>query len=543
MYDMFGLLTFPIFPSRRRVPPRKLMALARRYYAEAPNRDFLFDQAKLISLLQPPPSWGLASTTPADWVIKQRLRENRGMKATNRRDRRSRSRSKSRTERQVPVTDANDTVEIEKYLDEKQKTLAVIACGFGPGDDDEERRRKRRKLLIWGAVAAALVAVSYAVIAHNRLSVRPAVGTPGESSGMERDLRETSERRVKSTLDAETRKQSKLEMKRGSPMTSSMTVSEKSLKPMVERNTSRQELEVFTSQRGVVEYIPSTESTKTTNAPQSESISARVSTKATKAPQSESISARESTKTMNVSQAESISAQAMVCTHNTCVAPKVSVEMPNFSSDGIRNMTVPAPLRLMKDLLLYSRRFVNDIAEVPGALWAQGVYYDLRHAYKELDPNLVPGASLLHDFIRKARNILADGEGARLVQGTISDARDVMNSGKGSLLAQDFVKNARHFLSKDGRGRRLARKFAGNVRRFLTSRDGKGRRLAQNFVSNVRHFLTNKDGKGRRLAQDFGRNVRSFLTSEDGQRVRLIKAAAETARAALSENDAEVVVL
>jgi hypothetical protein len=417
-------------------------------------------------------------------------------------------------------------VEIEKYLDEKQKTLAVIACGFGPGDDDEERRRKRRKLLMWGAVAAALVAVTYAMIAQNRPSVGPAVDTPGESSGnMGRDLPETRERTVKSALDVETREQSEIGTKRDSPMTSRRTISEKSLKPMEERNTSRQE--IISSQTGAVESILSTESTKTI-----------------KAPQSESISARESTKRINAPQSESISAQTMISARNTSATPKTSVDMASMSTDGIRNVTVPAPLRFMKDILLYTRQLANDIDEVPGALWAQGVYNDLRHAFKERDPNLVPGAGLLHDFVRKARNIVVDGEGARLVQGSIGDARDVMTSGKGRLLAQDFVRNARHFLTSEvGKGRRVAQNFAGNIRRFVASKDGRGRRLAQDFVRNVQHFLISKLGKGRRLAQDFVRNVRHFLTSTDGQGARLVKAAVDTARAALTENETEVVVL
>lgn len=160
------------------------MGLAKRYFAEDPSREFLFEQAKSISLLQSPPSWGLAATSPADWVLKQRLRESRGMKSTNRRDRRrSSSRTRSGQQQEAPA-DLNDIEEIAKYLDEKQRTLAVIASGYGPGDDDEERRRKRKKMLMWGAVAVALVAVSYAVVTQYGPAATPTIdSTVGESWG------------------------------------------------------------------------------------------------------------------------------------------------------------------------------------------------------------------------------------------------------------------------------------------------------------------------------------------------------------------------
>lgn len=173
------------------------MGLATRYFAEDPGRDFLFQQAKSISLLQSPPSWGLAATSPADWVLTQRMRESRGLKSTNRRLRRNRSTSRTRSDQEEPI-DVNDIEEITKYLDEKQRTLAVIATGYGPGEDDEEKRRKRRKMLLWGAVAVAFVAVSYAVVTQYGSPAVPAIESDSakqDSSGaIEKDLFETRER-------------------------------------------------------------------------------------------------------------------------------------------------------------------------------------------------------------------------------------------------------------------------------------------------------------------------------------------------------------
>ena len=74
----------------RRYPPRCLLKLAQKYHRD----QWQIDMASMssISLLQDPPSWSLAGTTKADWVLKQRVRQDLGMSTTSRKDRRLKSR-------------------------------------------------------------------------------------------------------------------------------------------------------------------------------------------------------------------------------------------------------------------------------------------------------------------------------------------------------------------------------------------------------------------------------------------------------------------
>jgi hypothetical protein len=466
------------------------MGLAKRYFAEAPNRDFLFDQAKSISLLQPPPSWGLAPTMPADWVLKQRLRESLGKKGTNRRDRRSRSRSTARGQK----ADGNDKVEIEKYLDEKQKTLAVIACGFGPGEDDEERRRKRNKMLIWGAVAAALVAVSYTVIMQNCFSGGNAVGTHGDSSGnTERDLLETKKNcPLKSdSLTTETRTQSK-GMKGNSPVTLSMTRNENLSKPLREIMSTHETRKINMTRREQASTPPGERKL-------SKQEATKIVSSQRKLVESTHNQTSVSTETAREHNSPLMSGPTMASSRSTFVKPKASVDTTALSSfptrAGTIYVTVPAPLRFMKNVLVRIRQFVddtsvdqihdalknlfhhipqlvNDVDKVPGTPWAHGVFNDSRQAIDERDPNVEPGAGFLHDFVSKARNVILSGEGARFLKDKFSDARSVLSAGKARFLAHDFVRNAQHFLtSKDGQGARLAKAALDNVRAALVENE------------------------------------------------------------------------
>ena len=169
----------------RRIPPRKLLMLAKRYYQDETLIPMM-THAQNISLLQSPPRWALVATQPADWVLKQRLRTREGRSST-RRERRNRDRSRSRSasransendvvkekqpDRQGPPHGENDK-EIDKYLEEQKKSLAVIACGLGPCEDDESRQRRRRvrKILILAGFAMGLLVVSVVVIKFGILS-------------------------------------------------------------------------------------------------------------------------------------------------------------------------------------------------------------------------------------------------------------------------------------------------------------------------------------------------------------------------------------
>jgi hypothetical protein len=184
---------------------------------------------------------------------------------------------------------------------------------------------------------------------------------------------------------------------------------------------------------------------------------------------------------------------------STFVTPKANVETTASStlsmSAGTINVTVPTPLRFMKDslfrirrfandtsidqvhgalknLLLHIRQLVNDVDKESGTSWAQGVYNGLRHASKKKDPNIVPGAGFLHDFVSKSRNAIVSGKGARLLKGKFSDARNVLSTGKVRCVVQDFVRNAQHFLtSKDGQGARLAKAAVDSARVALAENE------------------------------------------------------------------------
>jgi len=177
----------------RRIPPRNLLRLARKYHT---TDESLLATSSSIAMLLPPPSWGLASTTPSDLVLKQRARERYGKAGLSRKDRRKRSLSRDRgrsvsSERsfagEVEVNNKNNMSvsqqqqqqrrqqrrqdakkrkeELEKYLEEQKQSLAVVAVGFGPAEDEERRlKRKRRKMLVRGSVVAvALLAIAIGV--------------------------------------------------------------------------------------------------------------------------------------------------------------------------------------------------------------------------------------------------------------------------------------------------------------------------------------------------------------------------------------------
>jgi hypothetical protein len=141
----------------RRFPPRSLMDLAKKYYKK---EWAMADEVVNISLLQNPPSWSLAPTAKADWVLKQRVRQELGLKPTSRKDRRKKAQlvvhSKSKDEQ--PTTDYATPLVDKDYLKEYQWTLAVIAVGYGPGPEAVERKRRNRRMMR-AAVAIGVVAI------------------------------------------------------------------------------------------------------------------------------------------------------------------------------------------------------------------------------------------------------------------------------------------------------------------------------------------------------------------------------------------------
>jgi hypothetical protein len=214
----------------QRYPPRTLVALATRYYGSEQVNELLADATPAgIRMMEAPPAWASTPTAKADWVLKQRARERRGLSAKTRRDRRrenkrARSRSRSRgasVTRSGPNSEKEQVVEkfadetsplntstrgrgrhsrnsgapavntkdVAKYLTDHRNTVPVIAIGHGTGDDGDRRRRKRRRFAIMGVAAVALAAIVAGVVIQNRQddallphSGEPAASTTGETS-------------------------------------------------------------------------------------------------------------------------------------------------------------------------------------------------------------------------------------------------------------------------------------------------------------------------------------------------------------------------
>jgi hypothetical protein len=143
----------------KRYPPRCLMKMAQKYYQE----DWAMgDNISNISLLQNPPTWSLSPKAKADWVLKQRVRQDLGLKATSRKDRRKKAQySHSNSAENDGTADPSDeaTPLVDKdYLKRNSRNLAVIAAGYGPGPEAEAARRRQRRRLA-SAMAVGMFAV------------------------------------------------------------------------------------------------------------------------------------------------------------------------------------------------------------------------------------------------------------------------------------------------------------------------------------------------------------------------------------------------
>lgn len=197
----------------QRYPPRTLVALATRYYGQEQVNHLLAEATPGgIRMMEAPPAWASTPTAKADWVLKQRARERRGLSAKTRRDRRrenkrARSRSRSRgasitrsqggSEREKGTDAASDETSsslnnaskrgrgsgaapvlnksTQKYLADNSHTVPVIAIGHGTGDDGDRRRRKRRRFAMMGVAAVTLAAIVAGVVIHNRQDVDDAL--------------------------------------------------------------------------------------------------------------------------------------------------------------------------------------------------------------------------------------------------------------------------------------------------------------------------------------------------------------------------------
>lgn len=130
-----------------RYPPRCLGDYARRYYGEENTT------IAGISLLQEAPTWSLVSTAPADWVLKQRLRQEMGLTPTSRKDRRRKVASSSSSSSMLQVdSKESDPLPDYEYLKRHSRDRAVIAVGYGPGPEAilSRKRRNRRVTVAMG---------------------------------------------------------------------------------------------------------------------------------------------------------------------------------------------------------------------------------------------------------------------------------------------------------------------------------------------------------------------------------------------------------
>lgn len=142
-----------------RVPPRKLLGLASRYFDE-PNLQPMTELYPSITYFQEVPSWALAGTAKADWVLKQRARDRQAL--TELRNRKW----------ATDMVEADTTISTPDVVARKAKKLnwpkAMIAQGFGPGEAVIARQNTRRKLLMFGGAATvAIFAIALGLAMQN----------------------------------------------------------------------------------------------------------------------------------------------------------------------------------------------------------------------------------------------------------------------------------------------------------------------------------------------------------------------------------------
>lgn len=116
-------------------------------------------ESSSIALLQPPPSWGLASHADSDWIIRQRLHKEQGTKL-NRHQRKNRKKLGNGSD---CIIDENSPFMSTNYSEKNDEPPlhAVIASGSGPDGLAEARKmRKKRKILVRSVVVTIFSVVA-----------------------------------------------------------------------------------------------------------------------------------------------------------------------------------------------------------------------------------------------------------------------------------------------------------------------------------------------------------------------------------------------
>ncbi|KAL3934433.1 MAG: hypothetical protein SGBAC_009852 [Bacillariaceae sp.] len=182
-------------------PPTCLMELASWYYQQE-LLDAASPSAHNIRMLQPSPTWAIEAHTTADWVDKQRIRQQMGLAKTSRKDRR-RKRIIIGTQAEGNAQRNGKMLSVEEYLQVHKRAMAVVASGQGPyGAKEEELHQKRVKLVMRGAVVVGLSAIVIGVLRQyssgNEMSMEPPLklevsGAVPNESIMEMRVPETAE--------------------------------------------------------------------------------------------------------------------------------------------------------------------------------------------------------------------------------------------------------------------------------------------------------------------------------------------------------------
>jgi hypothetical protein len=168
----FQLLIETALGFMKHYPPSGLMEVARRYYQHQ-NITNVSPTSTNIRMLQPPPSWAIASTATADWVYKQRARQEMGRTKTSRKDRRRNRKLTIQQEQEqqalVVAVSANTQHQLsdEEFLQLHRLTMAVIAAGYGPfGAKEETMYLRRKRMMMRGALVVGVTTVMLGVAYH-----------------------------------------------------------------------------------------------------------------------------------------------------------------------------------------------------------------------------------------------------------------------------------------------------------------------------------------------------------------------------------------
>lgn len=118
----------------RRIPPRKLIRLAHRYY-DGETIQHLAGNADNISMLQQPPEWATASSILSDYAAKNIAHSQE-------------------------YSNGNKSTRKEELSKDIKYLQAVIAAGIGPdGDGDAIKRKRRRKMLRTSAIVVGMISI------------------------------------------------------------------------------------------------------------------------------------------------------------------------------------------------------------------------------------------------------------------------------------------------------------------------------------------------------------------------------------------------